>query len=202
MTVPAHLDRRLREEAVAAGLLDAAYDLAESPLGLLLLAATDRGLCRISFAAEDDLDGLAAQVGRRVLQVPRRLDRVRRQLDEYFAGRRRAFDLPLDLPPLSPFHRLVLAQLARLPYGRVETYGSLAARIGRPGAARAVGTALRRNPIPIVLPCHRVVGTGGRLAGYAGGVARKRALLALEGALDPGSGWLQVGARPGIGRQG
>jgi O-6-methylguanine DNA methyltransferase len=110
------------------------------------------------------------------------VDPVRRELDEYFDGKRRVFDLRVDLRPLPPFQQLVLGELALVPYGRTETYGGLAARIGRQGAARAVGGALNRNPIPIVLPCHRVVGAGSRLVGYAGGLERKRTLLALEGA--------------------
>jgi methylated-DNA-[protein]-cysteine S-methyltransferase len=177
-TVPAELDRRFREAAAAEGLLDAAYDLLESPLGTLLVAASDRGVCRISYTPEPD--ALAAAVGRRVLRVAGRLDPLRRQLDEYFAGRRRSFDVDLDLRA-APFQELVLRELARVPFGDVATYGELARRIGRPRAARAVGGALNRNPIPIVLPCHRVVGAGGSLVGYAGGLDRKRTLLALEG---------------------
>ncbi len=200
--VPGRVDRRLRRAAAAAGLLDAAYDVVESPLGPLLLAATDRGLCRIAFAGEGGVDALAALVGRRVMRVPRRLDAARRQLDEYFAGRRREFELPVDFSFLSPFQRLVLGQLARVPYGRVETYGGLAARIGRPRAARAVGGALHRNPIAIVLPCHRVVGADGALVGYAAGLARKRALLELEGALGRGAGRCKEGAGLGTGGQG
>ena len=106
--------------------------------------------------------------------------RTRRELDEYFAGRRRAFDLPVDLR-VAPFHESVLHELARVPYGETTTYGTLAARSGHPRAARAVGTVMNRNPIPIVLPCHRVVGATGALVGYAGGLDRKRTLLAIEG---------------------
>lgn len=179
MQITPELDRRFREAAAAEGLLDAAYDLVESPVGTLLVAATDRGLRRISYTP--DVDALAAAVGPRVLRVPSRLAEVRRQLEEYFAGGRRSFDLPIDLRAPA-FQQDVLRELARVPYGELATYGELARRIGRPRAARAVGGALNRNPVPIVLPCHRVVGAGGALVGYAGGLDRKRALLALEAA--------------------
>ncbi len=125
---------------------------------------------------------LARIFGRRVLRAP--LDYVRRELDEYFAGRRQDFDLPLDLR-VAPFNEQVLHELARVPYGRTETYGGLAAKVGHPRAARAVGTVMNRNPIAIVLPCHRIVGANGSLTGYAGGLDRKRALLELEGATLP-----------------
>jgi methylated-DNA-[protein]-cysteine S-methyltransferase len=178
MSIPAELDSRFRAAAVSEGLLDATYDLIDSPVGTLLVAATPRGVCRISY--EPDPDAVAAAVGRRVLRVPSALDDARRQLAEYFAGERTAFELDLDLRA-APFQESVLLELARVPFGEVATYGELARRIGRPGAARAVGGALNRNPIPIVLPCHRVVGTSGSLVGYAGGVDRKRLLLQLEG---------------------
>jgi methylated-DNA-[protein]-cysteine S-methyltransferase len=178
MSIPAELDRRFRETAAAEGLLDAAYDLYESPLGTLLVAATDRGVCRIAYTP--DPDAVAAAVGPRVLRVPSRLTETERQLDEYFAGDRQEFELPVDLR-VPAFQQDVLRELARVPFGALATYGELARRIGRPRAARAVGGALNRNPIPIVLPCHRVVGAGGSLVGYAGGLDRKRTLLALEG---------------------
>lgn len=184
-SVPQDLDTRFRELAAAAGLLDVAYDLADSPVGELLVATTDRGLCRISYQPDAALDGLAETFGTRVLRVPRRLEPARRQLDEYFEGNRHTFELETDLRPLPDFQRLVLRELARVPFGELTTYGSLAARIGKPRAARAVGGALNRNPVPIVLPCHRVVGASGSLVGYAGGLQRKRALLELEHALDP-----------------
>jgi methylated-DNA-[protein]-cysteine S-methyltransferase len=183
MTVPIELDRRFREAAASEGLLDVTYDLADSPVGTLLVAATGRGLCRISFTPDEALDGLAEAFGARILRVPRQLDPVRRQLDEYFEHRRTEFDLDTDLSPLPEFQRGVLAELARVPFGQVTTYGALAGKIGRPRAARAVGGALNRNPVPIVLPCHRVVGASGSLTGYAGGLDRKEALLRLEGAL-------------------
>ena len=183
MTVPAELDRRFRAAAAAEGLIDVAYDLTDSPVGPLLLAATDAGVCRISFDPEPDreLDSLARAFGARVMRAPQPVDEVRRELAEYFDGDRRSFDLPLDLRGLGQFQHSVLLALAAVPYGETSTYGELAGRIGRPGAARAVGGALNRNPVPIVIPCHRVVGAGGDLVGYGGGLPRKRALLELEG---------------------
>jgi methylated-DNA-[protein]-cysteine S-methyltransferase len=182
VTVSPELDRRFREAAAREGLVDLAYDLADSPVGTLLLAATERGLCRVSFDPEPDLDELARSFGPRVLRVPGRLEAAQRELDEYFEGRRHEFDLPLDLRA-TPFQELVLRELARVPFGRVETYGSIAVKVGKPRAARAVGGALNKNPLAIVLPCHRVVGTNGSLVGYAGGLDRKAQLLQLEGAL-------------------
>ncbi len=185
MSVPTGLDLRFRAAAARAGLLDAAYDVVESPVGRLLVATTGRGILRISFDsdAEAELDRLARLAGPRVLRAPEAVDEVRRELDEYFERRRRAFDLQLDLRGVAPFARRVLGELARVPYGRTATYGELAARVGNPRAARAVGTVMNRNPIPIVLPCHRVVGADGSLVGYGGGLERKEALLRLEGAL-------------------
>ena len=183
MTVPTDLDRRFREAAEREGLVDVAYDLAESPVGDLLVAVTERGLCRIAFRPDEALDDLVTDFSARVLRIPRRLDSVRSQLDEYFSGRRREFELDTDLSPVAPFQRLALHELARVPFGRVITYGALAEKMGRPRAARAVGGAMNRNPIPIVLPCHRVVGSNGSLVGYGGGLERKEALLRLEGAL-------------------
>ncbi len=180
MQVNTELDTRFRAAAAATGLLDARYDIVPSPIGELFVAATPRGLCRISFTPEGQEEALARSFGTRILRLP--LDAVRRELDEYFAGTRQHFDLPLDLQ-VSPFNAEVLAELARVPYGQLDTYGSLAARVGRPKAARAVGTVMNRNPIPIVLPCHRIVGANGSLTGYAGGLDVKRALLELEGAL-------------------
>ena len=183
MNVPTDLDRRFRESAQREGLVDVAYDLTDSPVGELLLAVTDRGLCRIAYRPEAALDELAADFGARVLRIPQRVDAVRRELDEYFEGKRHAFDLETDLSPVPSFHRLALRELALVPYGETTTYGALAAKVGRPHAARAIGGAMNRNPIPIVLPCHRVVGSNGRLVGYAGGLDRKEALLRLEGAI-------------------
>ena len=178
MTLPPELDTRFREAAVATGLIDVRYDVLASPVGELLVAATGRGLCRISYTIDGQEESLARTFGSRVLRSP--LDDVRRELDEYFAGTRRSFDLTLDLR-LGEFQESVLRELARVPYGRTDSYGRLAARVGRPRAARAVGMVMNRNPIPIVLPCHRIVGANGALTGYAGGLHVKQALLTLEG---------------------
>ena len=185
MTVPTSLDERFRAAATAEGLLDAGYDLVDSPVGPLFVAATPRGVCRISYDVDVDRQEarLASAYGLRVLRTPRAVDEAKRELDDYFEGHRTSFDLTLDLEHVAPFHRDVLAELARVPYGETTTYGTLAARAGRPAAARAVGTVMNRNPIPIVLPCHRVVGANGNLTGYAGGLHVKEALLRLEGAI-------------------
>ena len=184
MTVSPDLDRRFREAATALGLVDVGFDIVDSPVGELLVAASDRGVASIWFDPDpaEDLERLARIGGPRVLRSPRSVDTARRELDEYFAGKRRSFDLPLDLRALPPFTLEVLDQLARVPYGETTTYGALAQRVGRPRAARAVGTVMNRNRIPIVLPCHRVVGSSGDLTGYAGGLDRKITLLELEGA--------------------
>ena len=185
MTVSPQLDRRFRDAAAAEGLLDVAFELHDTPVGRLLVAVTDHGVCEISYDADPDAEAerLARTFGSRVLRSPRPTDEARRQLDEYFDGKRRDFELEVDLRAAREFGRAVLAELARVPYGEVTTYGTLAARAGRPRAARAVGTVMNRNPVPIVLPCHRVVGSTGSLVGYAGGLERKRTLLELEGAL-------------------
>jgi methylated-DNA-[protein]-cysteine S-methyltransferase len=178
------LDSMLRARAAAEGLLDAAYDVVESPIGPLLLAATPRGLCRISFRhdPEETLEELAREHGPRVLRSTEPLRGAKRELDAYFEGTRRSFDLPLD-SRRDGFTGRVLEELARVPYGEVVSYGELARRAGNPSAARAVGMTMNRNRIPIVLPCHRVVGANGSLVGYAGGLETKRFLLELEGAL-------------------
>jgi methylated-DNA-[protein]-cysteine S-methyltransferase len=183
MTVPIDLDLRFRDAAARTELLDAGYDVVESPVGSLLVATTDRGVLRISFDPEPDLEQLARLVGPRILRAPRRVDGVRRELDEYFEGRRRSFDLEIDLRGAPPFTVQVLGELVRIPYGQTSTYGHLAQQVGHPRAARAVGTVMNRNPVPIVLPCHRVVGASGSLVGYGGGLDRKEQLLRLEGAL-------------------
>jgi methylated-DNA-[protein]-cysteine S-methyltransferase len=184
MTVSPELDRRFREAATALGLVDLGFDLVQTPVGELLVGASDRGLAAISYetSPEESLERLARIAGPRVLRSPRSVDAARRELDEYFAGKRRSFDLALDLRALPPFTVSVLGELARVPYGETTTYGALARRVGHPKATRAVGTVMHHNRIPIVLPCHRVVGSTGDLTGYAGGLDRKRTLLELEGA--------------------
>jgi len=183
--VSPELDRRFRDTAAEEGLLDAAYDFVDSPVGRLLVATSKRGLCRISYDADADseLEGLARSFGVRVLRSAKPIDPARRELEEYFEGTRRRFDLTVDVTLLADFNRRVLRELARVPYGEVVTYGELAARSARPTAARAVGTVMNRNPLPIVLPCHRVIGANGKLVGYAGGLQRKEQLLRLEGAI-------------------
>jgi methylated-DNA-[protein]-cysteine S-methyltransferase len=183
MTVSQDLDRRFREAALALELVDVGFDVVDSPIGPLFVAASDNGLAAISFDAEpeDHLEQLAGFAGPRVLRSPKSVDVARRELDEYFEGRRRAFDLTLDLRGLPAFTLSVLRELAHVPYGETTTYGALAGKVGHPRAARAVGTIMNRNRIPIVLPCHRVVGADGSLVGYGGGLDRKAALLRLEG---------------------
>jgi methylated-DNA-[protein]-cysteine S-methyltransferase len=183
MTVSPELDRRFRDSAAAAGLLDVGFDVVESPVGPLLLAATGQGLCRISFEPDPErhLDRLAKEFGPRVLRASAAVETARGQLDEYFAGSRHGFELDVDLRATAPFAHRVLDELAHVPFGETTTYGALAARVGAPRAARAVGTVMNRNPLPIVLPCHRVVGSNGSLTGYGGGLHVKERLLRLEG---------------------
>ena len=181
--------RRLHARLVAAatdeGILDVAYRTIDTPVGPLLLAGTSRGLVRVAFAREDHdavLARLATAISPRILRAPARLDTVARELDEYFAGRRAAFDVPLDLRLAGGFRREVLARLPRIAYGRTATYAAIAAEAGRPRAVRAVGTACAKNPLPVVVPCHRVVRSDGSIGEYLGGADAKRTLLALEGA--------------------
>ena len=181
-------DRRLRarleRDATAAGLVDVAYRTLDTAVGSLLLAATDRGLVRVAFAAEDHdavLQSLAERVSPRVLRAPHRLDPAARELDEYFHGRRRVFDLPLDWQlARGPFRRAVLLHLVDICYGRTVSYAQLAAAAGNPRAVRAVGTACSTNPLPVVVPCHRVVRSDGAIGQYLGGTQAKRALLGME----------------------
>ena len=185
-TVPTSLDERFRAAAAAEGLLDVAYDVVEdTPVGTLLVGVTDHGVCRISYDPdpERELEELARLHGARVLRSARPVDRLRRELDEYFAGRRRHFDLEPDIRVVPEFNRRVLEELSHVDYGETTTYGALAAKSGSPHAARAVGTVMNRNPVPIVLPCHRVIGANGKLVGYGGGLDRKILLLRLEGAI-------------------
>jgi methylated-DNA-[protein]-cysteine S-methyltransferase len=165
---------------------DVHYALVDSPLGTLVAAGTPRGLATISYedfhgGVDAVLDGLAAKLSPRMLEAPAKLDDVRRELDEYFEGRRRDFDLPIDWSLASEFGRRILTATAAIPFGQVSTYGKVAAQAGNPKASRAAGRALGANPIPIVVPCHRVVGTNGQLTGYTGGLHRKVALLQIEG---------------------
>ena len=175
------------DRAAAEGLLDVAYASVDSPLGPLVVAATPRGLVRVSyseFRGEDEvLEELARRVSPRVLEAPARLDPVRRELDDYFEGRREDFDLPIDWSYLAGFTREVLRATAKIPFGGVSTYAGVAEAAGSPRAVRAAGNALGSNPMPVVVPCHRVLRTGGSLGGYTGGLERKEFLLRLEGAL-------------------
>jgi len=171
--------------AATAGLLDVAYATLDSPVGTLLIAGTSRGLVRIAYldhGVEEPLRELALRVSPRVIAAPRRLDEPRRELEQYFAGRRHEFELAIDWQLTRGFGRRVLEATARIPFGAVSTYGRVAAAAGSPRASRATGNALGANPLPIVVPCHRVVRTGGALGGYTGGLERKRTLLAVEGA--------------------
>ena len=183
MNVPTALDARFRDAADHEGLLDVAYDLTDSPVGELLVAVTEQGLCRIAYRPDDALDELVGDFGARILRVPRRTDLVRRELDEYFAGGRDGFDLPLDWSLSRGFARKVLRATARIDFGETSTYAAVAGKAGSPRAVRAAGNALGANPIPVVVPCHRVLRTGGALGGYAGGPERKEFLLRLEGVL-------------------
>jgi methylated-DNA-[protein]-cysteine S-methyltransferase len=181
--------RRFAARAAAEGLADVAYAPAPSPFGDLLLAATERGLLRVAFP-EEDLDSVLERISRRIspriVEAPGRLERARRELDEYFAGRRRRFELALDWSLVGgPFGREVLRVTAEIPYGGVLSYREVATDAGSPRGSRAAGNALGSNPIPIVVPCHRVLHSGGGLGGYGGGLERKRWLLELEGALTP-----------------
>jgi methylated-DNA-[protein]-cysteine S-methyltransferase len=191
----AEADRRSRalvsalgEAAAGEGLVDVALGTLESPVGELLVAVTPRGVVYVAFESEDRdelLATFARRLSPRVLTSAKPTDEARRELTEYFGGDRRRFDLALDRRLMSPFARQVLAATAKVDFGHVSTYGQIAKRIGRPTASRAVGAALGSNPIPIVVPCHRIVGVGGRLTGYAGGLDRKERLLQFEGSLPP-----------------
>jgi methylated-DNA-[protein]-cysteine S-methyltransferase len=173
----------LADRAEQDDLLDVAYRTVDSPVGSLLLAATPLGLVRVAYASENHdaiLAKLAAQVSPRVLYAPVRLDSAARELDEYFAGRRRSFDVPLDFQLSHGFRRAVHLHLREIGYGRTESYAEVAAASGSPAAVRAVGSACATNPLPLVVPCHRVVRSDGSLGGYVGGADAKRRLLAME----------------------
>jgi methylated-DNA-[protein]-cysteine S-methyltransferase len=180
---------RLTARIAASGLADVGYASVESPFGTLHAAVTSRGLVRLAFPEEHldtMLERLAGELSPRIVEAPSLLDPLRRELEEYFAGRRRAFELPLDWALIGPFGRRVLRKTAAIPYGGHLSYAEVAAEAGSPRGARAAGNALGSNPIPIVIPCHRVLRSGGKLGGYGGGLDRKRWLLELEGALAPG----------------
>jgi methylated-DNA-[protein]-cysteine S-methyltransferase len=190
-TIPADDDRlarlhgRLERDADAAGLLDIAYRTVDTPVGPLLLAATAAGLLRVAYTVEDHdsvLARLAEAVSPRILRAPARLDDAARQIDEYFAKRRTAFELAVDLRLAEGFRRNVIEHLRDIGYGRRESYATVAAAVGNPRAVRAVGTACAHNPLPVVIPCHRVVRSDGSTGQYVGGPAAKTALLNLEAA--------------------
>jgi methylated-DNA-[protein]-cysteine S-methyltransferase len=172
----------------AEGLVDVAYASVDSPLGPLLVAASPKGLVRVSYpdprGSDPVIEELAERISPRVLEAPARLDPVRRELDEYFAGRRTEFETPIDWSHLGGFTRKVLRATARIGFGETSTYAGVASRAGSPRAMRAAGNALGANPMPVIVPCHRVVRTGGALGGYTGGIERKEYLLRLEGVLS------------------
>lgn len=176
--------QRLTDRVAAEGLLDVAYAIADSPFGPLLLATTPRGLVKVSlptYGPEETLEELASQISPRVLEAPAQLDEVQRQLDLYFEGKLTEFDLPLDWQLSRDFRRRALRAIARIPYGQTRSYTQIATSAGNERAVRAAGTACGSNPIPIVVPCHRVLRTGGALGGYGGGLPMKEALLEMEG---------------------
>jgi len=177
------LNLRVAERAGREGLLDVAYAMVDSPFGPLTAAATERGLVMLAYpehSTDDVLVRLAGELSPRVLEAPARLDGVRRELDEYFEGRRRRFDTPVDFSLSRGFYRKVLEATADIGYGQTSTYAGVAAGAGNPKAVRAAGSGLGSNPIPVVVPCHRVLRTGGALGGYTGGLERKEFLLDLE----------------------
>lgn len=182
-----HAAQRMVERAADGGMIDVAYTTIDSPVGPMMLAATRRGLVRMSFARGLDpqhfVEDLSAAVSPRILEAPSYFDAIRRELDEYFKGRRTRFDLPLDWQLTGGFTRRVLRETARIPYGKVSTYSEVARAAGSPRAHRAAGNALGANPIPLVVPCHRVLLTGGAIGNYGGGPEVKEFLLRLEGAI-------------------
>jgi len=181
----ARLHRKLEQAAEDEGLLDVAYRTVDSPVGTLLLAATPLGLVRVAYDVEGHdhvLDTLASRLSPRVLRAPKRLDAVARELDEYFGGRRRSFDVPLDLSLSRGFRLRVQQRLPSIEYAQTRSYQQVAELVGNPKAVRAVGTACATNPLPVVLPCHRVLRADGTPGGYVGGPAAKTTLLSLEAA--------------------
>lgn len=183
-----HLDELHTALAAAATrdeLLDVAYRTVDSPVGALLVAATQKGIVRVAFEGEDHeavLDVLSTRLSPRILLAPARLDAAARELDEYFAGRRTSFDLPLDFSLSGGFRLTVLDHLRSIAYGHTESYSEVASAAGSPRAVRAVGSACATNPLPVIVPCHRVLRSDGSLGGYLGGLDAKRALLAMEAA--------------------
>jgi methylated-DNA-[protein]-cysteine S-methyltransferase len=180
-----HLHSRLAADAQAAGLLDVAYRTLDTPVGTLLLAATPAGLVRVAYPNEDHvavLATLAQRVSPRILAAPARLDAAANEIDEYFAGARTHFDLPLDLQLTDGFRRQVIQHLRDIGYGCRESYAAVAAAVGNPRAVRAVGSACSHNPLPVVIPCHRVVRSDGTIGQYVGGIEAKNTLLTLEAA--------------------
>jgi methylated-DNA-[protein]-cysteine S-methyltransferase len=179
------LHGRLEQAAEQADLIDVAYTTIDSPVGKLLLAATPKGLVRVAYAGEDHdrvLEALGQKLSPRILRAPKRLEEAAREIDEYFARRRRVFDVTLDLSLSRGFRRLVQTHLPEIGYGQTRSYRDMAELVGNPKAVRAVGTACATNPLPIVVPCHRVLRTDGTLGGYVGGLEAKTALLDLEAA--------------------
>jgi methylated-DNA-[protein]-cysteine S-methyltransferase len=179
----ARLHRQLEVKAATEGLLDVAYTTIDTPVGRLLLAATEAGLVRVAYDREDHervLDTLATRISPRVLLAPRRLDTAAREIEEYFSGRRTSFDLPLDYSLSSGFRHHVQRHLPKITYGHTQSYSDVARLVGNPTAVRAVGTACATNPLPVVVPCHRVLRADGSLGGYVGGPDIKAALLTLE----------------------
>jgi methylated-DNA-[protein]-cysteine S-methyltransferase len=179
------LHARLADEAAARGILDVAYRTLDTPVGPLLLAATEAGLVRVAYAVEGHervLEKLASRISPRILSASARLDPVARELDEYFAGRRKSFDIAVDLRLARGFRRAVLERLPTIGYGQTRSYSVMAAAAGNPRAVRAVGTACATNPLPLIVPCHRVVRSDGSLGGYVGGLDVKKTLLQMEAA--------------------
>lgn len=175
--------QRLAERAGRDGLIDVAWASVDSPLGPLLALATERGLVMLSYtddSVEQKLTQIAARISPRILEAPTRLDPARRELDEYFSGRRRRFEIPVNWTLISGYARAVLERTSEIPYGEALSYAEVSREVGNPRGARATGNALGSNPIPIVIPCHRVTRTGGAIGGYTGGLDRKRFLLNLE----------------------
>lgn len=184
----AALAARVAARAADAGIADVAYAVIDTPAGRLVAARTPRGLVRLAYedfngGVDEILAALAARLSPRIVEAPARLDDARRELDEYFAGRRRAFDVDIDWALVGPFGRRVLEATAAIPFGATSTYAQVAAAAGSPRGSRAAGNALGANPIPIIVPCHRVLRSGGGLGGYTGGLSRKELLLGVEGVL-------------------